>query len=49
MDAGYYLSSSLGDLVWEDLNGNGIYEAASETGIPNVTVTLKVLLVMVIS
>ena len=41
MDAGYYLSSSLGDLVWEDLNGNGIYEAASETGIPNVTVTLK--------
>ncbi|MBK9582044.1 MAG: hypothetical protein IPO48_09150 [Saprospiraceae bacterium] len=26
---------------WEDLNGNGIYEATSETGIPNVTVTLK--------
>ena len=41
MDAGYYLSSTLGDLVWEDLNGNGIYEAASEIGIPNVTVTLK--------
>ena len=32
-------TSSIGDFVWNDLNGNGIQDAG-EPGIPNVTVTL---------
>ena len=38
-DAGYYQPASLGDFVWEDLDGDGIQDAG-EPGIPNVTVTL---------
>ena len=39
VDAGYYRPASLGDLVWEDLNGNGRQDAG-EPGIANVTVEL---------
>jgi len=39
LDAGMYLPASLGDLVWEDLNGDGIQDAG-EPGIPGVKVTL---------
>ena len=39
IDAGYYQSSSLGDLVWNDLNANGIQDQA-EPGIPDVVVNL---------
>jgi YVTN family beta-propeller protein len=43
IDAGMYaeviLPASLGDRVWEDLNGNGIQDAG-EPGIPGVTVLL---------
>ncbi|QDV70716.1 Cna protein B-type domain protein [Rosistilla carotiformis] len=31
---------TLGNLVWEDLNNNGVYDAASEAGIGNVAVNL---------
>jgi hypothetical protein len=31
---------SIGDLVWLDTNGDGIYDPLTESGIPNVTVTL---------
>ncbi|RME85889.1 MAG: hypothetical protein D6775_01570, partial [Caldilineae bacterium] len=34
-----YVSSSLGDLVWEDLNADGIQDG-NENGIPGVTVAL---------
>lgn len=43
IDAGMYaeviVPSSLGDFVWEDLNGNGLQDPG-EPGIPNVTVRL---------
>ncbi len=40
-DAGLIPLGSLGDLVWIDLNGNGVLDAAGgETGIPNVTIRL---------
>jgi 5-hydroxyisourate hydrolase-like protein (transthyretin family) len=38
-DAGYFQPASIGDLVWEDKNGNGIQDAG-EPGISGVTVTL---------
>ncbi|OAN45081.1 hypothetical protein A6A03_02690 [Chloroflexus islandicus] len=38
-DAGLVIPASLGDLVWEDLNGNGVQEAG-EPGFNNVTVAL---------
>ena len=38
-DAGLYLPASLGDFVWDDLNGNGIQDGG-EPGIPSVTVSL---------
>ncbi|MEZ4707418.1 MAG: SdrD B-like domain-containing protein [Caldilineaceae bacterium] len=38
-DAGFYQPASLGDLVWEDLDGDGVQDAG-EPGIPNVTVEL---------
>lgn len=31
---------SIGDYVWLDTNGDGIYDPLTESGIPNVTVTL---------
>lgn len=39
IDAGFLVLSKLGDLVWEDMNGNAI-QNATEPGIENVTVTL---------
>ena len=39
IDAGFVILSKLGDLVWEDTNGNGIQDLG-EPGIGNVTVTL---------
>ncbi|MEF3273474.1 MAG: carboxypeptidase regulatory-like domain-containing protein, partial [Chloroflexus sp.] len=38
-DAGLYLPASLGDLVWEDLNGNGVQDAG-EPGMTGVNVLL---------
>ena len=38
-DAGYFQSTSIGNFVWNDLDGNGI-QNAGEPGIPGVTVTL---------
>ncbi len=39
VDAGMMLRASLGDFVWNDVNGNGVQDAG-ETGVQNVTVTL---------
>ncbi len=39
-DFGYQQLGSLGDTVWNDMNGNGIQDA-NEPGIPNVTVLLN--------
>ncbi|MEF3273850.1 MAG: carboxypeptidase regulatory-like domain-containing protein, partial [Chloroflexus sp.] len=39
-DAGMYRPASVGDLVWEDENGNGVQDAG-EAGIGGVTVTLS--------
>jgi uncharacterized repeat protein (TIGR01451 family) len=38
-DAGFYRSATIGDFVWEDIDGDGIQDAG-EPGIENVTVTL---------
>ncbi|MCK5924023.1 MAG: hypothetical protein KAG66_24015, partial [Methylococcales bacterium] len=38
-DFGYQQLATIGDRVWEDLNGDGIQDAG-ETGVDNVTVTL---------
>ena len=40
LDAGIYQPVSLGDYVWEDLNGNGIQDDG-DTGVEGVTVNLK--------
>ncbi len=40
VDAGMMLRASLGDFVWNDVNGNGIQDGG-ETGVQNVTVTLR--------
>jgi uncharacterized repeat protein (TIGR01451 family) len=41
-DFGYYTPATIGDYVWDDLDGNGIDDdgAAADRGIENVTVTL---------
>ncbi len=41
VDAGLMLRASLGNFVWEDLNGDGIQGGTGENGVPNVTVTLR--------
>ncbi|MEZ5056609.1 MAG: SdrD B-like domain-containing protein [Saprospiraceae bacterium] len=38
-DAGYYQPATLGNFVWEDLNGNGLQDGG-EPGVGNITVTL---------
>lgn len=38
-DAGLIRRAAVGDLVWEDVNGDGVQDA-SEFGVPGVTVTL---------
>ena len=39
IDAGFYILGKLGDVVWEDVNGNGVQDAG-EPGIGNVDATL---------
>jgi protocatechuate 3,4-dioxygenase beta subunit len=39
VDAGYYELASIGNFVWEDLDGDGVQDAG-EPGVPNVPVTL---------
>ena len=39
VDAGYYKLGSIGDLVWDDRNGNGIQDPG-EPGMGGLTVTL---------
>ncbi|MDF1694236.1 MAG: SdrD B-like domain-containing protein [Saprospiraceae bacterium] len=39
IDAGFFQASIIGDMVWEDLNGDGIQDAG-EPGIDGVTVSL---------
>ncbi|MGC8951420.1 SdrD B-like domain-containing protein, partial [Chloroflexus sp.] len=39
-DAGLYRPASVGNLVWEDVNGNGVHDTG-ELGIDGVTVTLN--------
>jgi uncharacterized repeat protein (TIGR01451 family) len=41
-DFGYqpYGTGSIGDTVWRDMNGNALQGGSTETGIPNITVTL---------
>ncbi|MEL6866122.1 MAG: SdrD B-like domain-containing protein, partial [Bacteroidota bacterium] len=38
-DAGYYRAAAIGNLVWDDLNGNGIQDSG-EPGLANVLITL---------
>ncbi len=40
LDFGFYQATSVGDLVWLDLNDNSSYDAASERGVPGVRVDL---------
>ncbi|NTU84352.1 MAG: hypothetical protein HGA45_34150, partial [Chloroflexales bacterium] len=40
LDFGFAAVTTVGDLVWLDLNGNGVYDAASEAGAPGVRVEL---------
>ncbi len=40
VDAGVNQAGSLGDTVWNDMNRNGIYEPAMETGVQGVRATL---------
>ena len=40
-DAGFYQpSSAIGDFVWRDVDGDGLQDGGSETGMPGVVVTL---------
>ncbi|MBA4383491.1 MAG: hypothetical protein C0410_02025 [Anaerolinea sp.] len=39
-DAGMYQKTSIGNLIWLDVNGNGLQDGGSETGINGVTVDL---------
>ena len=42
LDFGFWRPLSLGNLVWRDLNNNGLYESGiGESGIAGVTVTLR--------
>ena len=34
------IPASLGDLIWDDLDGNGIYDSGSEAGMPGIPVNL---------
>ncbi len=38
---GLYRTTSVGDRVWFDVNGNGTYQAGTDIGLPNVTVRLR--------
>ncbi|MFQ3684491.1 SdrD B-like domain-containing protein, partial [Roseiflexus sp.] len=38
---GLYRTTSVGDRVWFDVNGNGAYQAGTDIGLPNVTVRLR--------
>ena len=40
VDFGYATFAAIGDLVWEDLNGDGIFDSGTEPGIDGLTVTL---------
>lgn len=40
VDFGFY-TLTVGDRVWEDINNNGLYDAAREFGVPNVTINLQ--------
>lgn len=40
IDAGFIQAVSIGDFVWEDLNGDGIQDGGGEVGIDGVTVSL---------
>ncbi len=39
VDAGFYRTASVGDFVWNDLNGNGVQDSG-EPGVNNITVHL---------
>jgi uncharacterized repeat protein (TIGR01451 family) len=39
-DFGLRGSSTIGDFVWRDLDGDGVQDGGAETGIPNITVEL---------
>ena len=39
LDFGFYQGVTIGNFVWNDLNGNGVQDAG-EPGVPNVTLTL---------
>jgi uncharacterized protein YkvS len=41
IDAGFYKPASIGDYVWEDLNGNGIQDLFDEKPIAGVIITLN--------
>jgi protocatechuate 3,4-dioxygenase beta subunit len=41
VDAGFYQKVTIGDLVWEDKNGNGIYDDAIEQGLSGVSISLS--------
>jgi uncharacterized repeat protein (TIGR01451 family) len=40
VDLGLHRAATLGDLVWYDLNHNGVYDAATEVGIAGIKVDL---------
>ncbi|MCZ7591066.1 MAG: carboxypeptidase regulatory-like domain-containing protein [Kiritimatiellae bacterium] len=40
IDGGLYIPATLGDTVWHDVDGNGLQDGGSETGMPNVVVHL---------
>ena len=39
-DFGYYRPGSIGDFVWDDLDGDGVFRRRSSRGSPRSTVTL---------
>ncbi len=41
VDAGFYQKATIGDLVWEDKNGNGLFDDDTEQGLPGVPVILS--------
>lgn len=40
LDFGFYQATAVGDRVWLDLDGNGLYDADADLGVPGVTVEL---------